>query len=137
MRICTTTALLLAGLTLGSAAHAAEPQQAPVTEGTYAGVRVAIDPATGKLRPLTAAENAKLSAAMVGKNKALGAYQGQPRNSAEARLTKRVSKNGVSVRLPADQMSQLEATVAADGSIVMTEGGAPVNHAHAHPEATK
>lgn len=136
MRICKTTALLVAGLTLGFAAQAAE-QPSTAIEGSYAGIRAAIDPATGKLRPLTAAESAKLSAATVGK-KPTGAYVGQPRNATEAGKTLRKLPSGaVSVRVPADQMSQLDATIAADGSVVMTEGGNAVQHAQAHPEAMK
>ena len=127
MRNRTTITALLAGLTLGFAAHAAEPQDQAVTQVTYEGVRVAIDPATGKLRPLTAAENNALSAAMLGKKGQQSARVGnQPRNAAEARATRRVHADGsVSVRVPADQMSQIEATIGADGQVMLHEGAAP------------
>jgi hypothetical protein len=127
MRNRTTITALLAGLTLGFAAHAAEPQDQPVTEVTYEGVRVAIDPATGKLRPLTAAENKALSAAMLGKKGKLAPrYANQPRNAAEARATRRVHADGsVSVRVPADQMSEMKATDGADGQVMLYEGAAP------------
>ena len=124
MRNRKTIAVLLAGLTLGFAAQAAEPQE-QVTDVTYAGVRVAIDPATGKLRPLTAAENKALSDAML-KSPRTARVGNQPRNATEAGRTRRVHADGsVSVRLPADQMSEVGATVGADGQVTLYEGAAP------------
>jgi hypothetical protein len=124
MRNRITVAALMAGLTLGFAAQAAEQQEPAVTETTYAGVTVGIDPATGKLRPLTAAESKRLSAAMVGKS--AQRHGNQPRNATEAGKTRRVHADGsVSVRVPADQMSQLNATVGADGKVTMYEGAVP------------
>ena len=124
MRNRKTIAVLLAGLTLGFAAQAAEPQE-QVTDVTYAGVRVAIDPATGKLRPLTAAENKALSDAML-KSPRTARVGNQPRNATEAGRTRRVHADGsVSVRLPADQMSEVSATVGADGQVTLYEGAAP------------
>ncbi|MBC7990063.1 MAG: hypothetical protein H7Y19_10845 [Luteimonas sp.] len=124
MRNRKTIAVLLAGLTLGFAAQAAEPQE-QVTDVTYAGVRVAIDPATGKLRPLTAAENKALSDAML-KSPRTARVGNQPRNATEAGRTRRVHADGsVSVRVPADQMSQMHATVGADGQVTLHESAAP------------
>jgi hypothetical protein len=131
MRNRMTVAALMAGLTLGSAAQAAEPQEPAVTEATYAGVTVGIDAKTGKLRPLTAAESKHLSDAMIGrtaigKARPAAGQPNQPRNAAEARATKRVHADGsVSVRVPADQMSQIQATVGADGQVTLYEGTAP------------
>lgn len=124
MRNRITVAALMAGLTLGFAAQAAEQQEPAATETTYAGVTVGIDPATGKLRPLTAAESKRLSDAMVGKS---AQRQGnQPRNATEAGKTRRVHADGsVSVRVPADQMSQINATVGADGQVTLYEGAVP------------
>lgn len=119
-----TVAALLAGLTLGSAAQAAEPQQPAVTEATYAGVTVGIDAKTGKLRPLTAVESKRLSDAML--NSKSPRFGNQPRNATEAGKTRRVHADGsVSVRVPADQMSQMQATVGADGQVMLYEGTAP------------
>jgi len=124
MRNRKTIAVLIAGLTLGFAAQAAEPQEKATTDVTYAGVRVAIDPVTGKIVPLTAAQNKALSAALLGKQ--LPRYGNQPRNAQEARATRRVHADGsVSVKLPADQMSQIQATVGADGKVTMYEGAVP------------
>lgn len=136
MRNRNTIAVLMAGLTLALAAQAAEPQHQAVTNPavtdpavtdiTYAGVRVAIDPQTGKLRPLTATESQALSAAMLKGNQRVPRIGNQPRNAQEARATKRVhADGGVSVILPADQMSQIQATVGADGQVTLHEGAAP------------
>ncbi len=126
MRNRITVAALMAGLTLGLAAQAAEPQSPAVTETTYAGLTVGIDPVTGKLRPLTAAESKRLSTAILGKARGAG-QPNQPRNAQEARATKRVHANGsVSVRVPVDQMSQIEARIGDDGKVTMYEGSAPV-----------
>jgi len=126
MRNRITVAALMAGLTLGFTAQAAEQQEPAVTETTYAGVTVGIDPVTGKLRPLTAAESKLLSGAMIGKAKPAAGQRNQPRNALEARATKRVHADGsVSVRVPADQMSQIEATIGADGKVMLHEGAAP------------
>jgi hypothetical protein len=125
MRNRKTIAVLLAGLTLGFAAQAAEPQE-QVTDVTYAGVRVAIDPATGKLRPLTAAENKALSDAMLKGSSRTARVGNQPRNATEAGRTRRVHADGsVSVRVPADQMSEVSATVGADGQVTVYEGAVP------------
>lgn len=124
MRNRKTMTVLIAGLTLGFAAQAAEPQEQAGPAATYAGVRVAIDPTTGKIVPLTAAQNKALSTALLGKQ--LPRYGNQPRNAQEARATKRVHADGsVSVMVPADQMSQIEAAVSADGTVTMYEGAAP------------
>jgi hypothetical protein len=126
MRNRKTIAVLMAGLTLGFAAQAAEPQDQAPTNVTYAGVTVGIDPATGKLRPLTAAENKAMSDALLRGNKQAARYGNQPRNAQEAGASRRVhADGGVSIKVPADQMSQLEATVGADGQVTLYEGAAP------------
>jgi hypothetical protein len=126
MRNRKTIAVLMAGLTLGFAAQAAEPQDQVVTDVTYAGVRVAIDPATGKLRPLTPAENQALSSAILKDRKQAPRVAKQPRNATEAGATRRVHSDGsVSVRVPADQMSEMSATIGADGQVILSEGGTP------------
>ena len=129
MRNRTTIAALTVGLTLGFAAHAqaAEGTNA-VTETTYAGVTVGIDPATGRLRPLTAAESKALSDKMVtGRQANAGSrLSTQPRTALEAGATRRVQKDGsVSIRVPSDQMSQVSAVVGEDGKVQMFEGSAP------------
>jgi hypothetical protein len=118
-----TVGALLTGLTLGFAAQAAEPQA--VTQATYAGVTVGIDPETGKLRPLTATESKRLSDAMLS-SKALR-YGNQPRNANEAGKTRRVRADGsVSIQVPADKMSEMHAIVGADGQVTLYEDAAPV-----------
>lgn len=129
MKFRITPLLLLAGFTLAGAAHAAEPQASDTTYSTYAGVTVAIDAKTGKLRPLTAAESQRLSNKMLKtpQDRALaGRYAKQPRNAAETRATVRKSvRSGVSAKLPEDQMTQMNATVDAAGSVQLSEGDSP------------
>ena len=117
-------ALLSAGLSLSAAAHAAEP---PATDDTatgyFAGVKVAIDPATGRLRAPTAEEIRQLRTAAATTPAAAPASRGKraPRNEAEARQTVRRHANGsgVMAEVPEDRMSALVATQTADGRIVL------------------
>lgn len=124
-----TTLLLLAGLSAGFAAHAAEPvADETAATGSYAGVTVAIDPATGRLRAPTAAEQAELRAAVstrLRKADPMSIARPGPRTLAEARLTMRRHPDGMmSMFVPEDMMSQLTATQLEDGSIVIGHGDA-------------
>ena len=121
MRNRTTPWLLLAGLSVGFAAHAAEPT-APAAEenvGSYQGVTVAIDPATGKLVAPTAAQLAELRAAAP---RAVSAQRGQagytPKTRAEAELTTQRHPGGrVSMQVSEDMMSYVTAVKQPDGSV--------------------
>jgi hypothetical protein len=127
-----TVILLLAGLAAGTAAHAAEPASAPA-DGTQAALTAAIDPATGKLRAPTAAEQAQLRAAAArmrttGKAQTLG--YAVPRTRAEAERTMRRHADGhVSMQVSEDMMSQVTAEVLPDGSVRVTHGEAATGSA--------
>jgi len=129
-------ALLSASLSLTVAAHAAEP---PATDDTatgyFAGVKVAIDPATGRLRAPTANEIRQLRETAGATAPATAAMRGKraPRNEAEARQTVRrhATGSGVMAEVPEDRMSALVATQTADGRVVLQhrpldEAGLPV-----------
>jgi len=128
-----TTLLLLAGLSAGFAAHAADPvtEEAGAT-GSYAGVTVAIDPATGRLRAPTAAEQARLRTAVSSRVRTadpMSIAKPGPKTVAEARRTMRRHPNGaMSMSVPEELMSQLSATTREDGSIMISHGDA---HGHA------
>ena len=117
-------ALLSAGFSLTVAAYAAEP---PATDDTatgyFAGVKVAIDPATGRLRAPTAEEIRQLRTAAATTPAAAPTARGKraPRNEAEARQTVRrhATGSGVMAEVPEDRMSALVATQTADGRIVL------------------
>lgn len=109
-------------------AHAAEPSS--TDSNTYvAGVKVAIDPATGRLRPLSNAESQALSNALLPKRSLAESkshaqrYGAMPANESAAQRTVRVSKNGtVSARVPASSIVQIRAVIDADGSLRILEG---------------
>ncbi|PPU77978.1 MULTISPECIES: post-PEP-CTERM-1 domain-containing protein [Xanthomonas] len=99
--------------------------------------KVGIDPATGKLRPLTDAESAALDqqAASAAARSATGRATpaALPQNEAAALASVRRLPNGtVARKLPATQMSSLTATRQADGRIVIEHGDdADTQPAHA------
>ncbi len=113
-------------------AHAAEPAstQSHTDTNTYvAGVRVAIDPATGRLRPLTDAESKALSSALLSKRSLAESkhhaqrYGVMPVDESAAQKTVRVNKNGsVSARVPASSIVQIRAVIDADGNLRLLEG---------------
>lgn len=123
------TLLLLAGLSVGFAAHAAEPvaEEASVA-GSYAGATVAIDPATGRLRAPTAAEQAKLRTAVSSRLRtadAMSIARPGPKTRAEAERTMKRHPDGrVSMQVSEDMMSYVIATQREDGSIVISHGDA-------------
>ncbi|MBJ6985104.1 hypothetical protein [Luteimonas sp. MC1750] len=133
-----TTLLLLAGLGAGFAAHAAEPvtEEAGAT-GSYAGVTVAIDPATGRLRAPTAAEQAKLRTAVSSRVRtadSMSIAKPGPKTRAEAQRTFRRHPDGqMSMLVSEDMMSNVIATQLEDGSIVISHGDAD---GHAAPATT-
>ena len=115
--------LLLAGLTVGFAANAGDTAPAETANGYYNGVTVAIDPATGRLRAPTAAEQAALrqSAAKTVRGPSAS---GMPRNQAEANKTiRRLADGSVMAMVPEDLMSQVVAVQKADGTIQIQHVG--------------
>ena len=127
-----TTLLLLAGLSAGFAAHAAEPvADDTAATGTYAGVTVAIDPATGRLRAPTAAEQAQLRTAVSSRLRTadpMSIAKPGPKTRAEAERTMKRHPDGrVSMQVSEDMMSYVIATQLEDGSIVITHGDADGN----------
>lgn len=118
MRNRITPLLLVSSLALASTAIAGETP-APAEENVYFhGVKVAIDPVTGKLRQPTPAEMRQLRAVMPKAAKGISIGKPMPQTKAEAERTYRRSKSGVaSVYLPESSMSNVVAVQNADGSI--------------------
>jgi len=128
--------LLLTGLTVGVAAHASEPTAVGTSDDTgyAAGMKAAIDPATGKLRPPTAAEMRALPV-KAAQNRT-GVRSAMPRNEAEARQTlRRLPNGGYKIRVPEDRMSTVTATVQADGSVRIGHAGSDGHDAASQQEA--
>ena len=118
-----TTLLLLAGLSAGFAAHAADPvtEEAGAT-GSYAGVTVAIDPTTGRLRarprpnrPAATAVSSRVRTADP-MSIAKPGRRPWPRRAAPCAATRRRDVDERAEEL----MSQLSATTREDGSIMIT-----------------
>ena len=119
MRIRMTPLLLVSSLALASTAIAAETP-APAEETVYFhGVKVAIDPKTGKLRQPTPAEMRQLRM-VVPKASGVSIGKPMPKTMAEANRTYRRAPNGaVSLELPESSMSNVAAVQNADGSITI------------------
>ncbi len=117
MRIRMTPLLLVSSLALASTAIAAD-KPVPAEEPIYFhGVKVAIDPKTGKLRQPTPAEMRQLRLA-VPKASGMSIGKPMPKTMAEANRTYRRAPNGaVSLELPESSMSNVVAVQNADGSI--------------------
>jgi hypothetical protein len=129
-----TTLIVLGGLMFAGTAIAAEPQQAPTTES---GMKVGIDPKTGKLRRLNAAESAQLDA-IAAKNKQAVAAKTKARGKTLAkgeRLTKEglvafTAVNGMTVvELDETHMTEVQATIGADGKVIVSHDGQPLQGA--------
>ncbi|MCI4569171.1 hypothetical protein [Lysobacter sp. CFH 32150] len=120
---------LLSGMVFGCMAVAAEPQTAATQDVTFNGIKVAVDSATGRLRPLTPAEERALSGALLKSGKP---FPGQPRDEKEAAATKRVHPDGtVQVQVPASVMSEVRAVQDADGTLRLYEGDVAIDHEEA------
>ncbi|MGH8033100.1 MAG: post-PEP-CTERM-1 domain-containing protein [Luteimonas sp.] len=125
MRYRTTLWLLLASLTLVGAAHAGElaAQSADETPVYFNGVKVAIDPATGKLRQPTAAEIQALRAVIAPDSRSMSIGKPMPQSQAASNATYRKLKNGgVMVQLPESSMTSLVAVRQADGTLRISDG---------------
>lgn len=131
--------LLLAGLTVGFAANAGDTAPAgngETVNGYYNGVTVAIDPATGRLRAPTAAEQAALRQSAAKSVRGPSA-SGMPRNQAEANKTiRRLADGSVMAMVPEDLMSQVVAVQKPDGSIHIQHvgPGVEIGDVHDHSE---
>jgi hypothetical protein len=120
--------LLLSGLALGVmlSAQAAEPQS-DATAITYSSIKVAVDAKTGKLRPLTQAENKALdiAEAKAARDRAARAPAGsrQPATMKEAVAARHVLANGAdAVRVPDSMLQELQVSRDADGTLHFSEG---------------
>jgi hypothetical protein len=120
--------VFLLGLGVAVAAQAAEPQPA-AAEVTFSGVKVGVDPHTGKLRPLTPAESRQLDQALTRGKKPVYAPRLAksfiaPATEIESRRTVRaLDHGGVAVKLPASQMSTVSVQRNAAGEAVIVHDG--------------
>lgn len=131
---------LLASLAIVPAAHAANDGKTADPQQSTADMKVAIDPATGKTRPLTRGESRALeaqAAAQARRTEPMGAGKKgfvMPGSEAEAAATRRVLPGGaVMQQVPENMMSTLKVTRAADGTLHMHHEGEP-SHAEAKKE---
>ena len=120
--------VFLLGLGVSVAAQAAEPEPA-AAEVTFSGVKVGVDPHTGKLRPLTPAESRQLDQALTRGKKHVYAPRlaksfVAPATEIESRRTVRaLAHGGVAVKLPASQMSTVSVQRNAAGEAVIVHDG--------------
>ena len=130
MKITHASVLLLAFAAAGTAS-AAEPAAPAYTEVTVSGVKVGIDPTTGKLRPLTATQSKALDAALLE-----GAAQSElqqrialPANEEEALKTRiPLARGGMAMKVPLTEMSTVKATLDSSGAVrVQHDGETPAD----------
>ncbi len=120
MRV-TASMVLLAGLTLACGAQAGESAQEDV-DLYFNGVKVAIDPTTGRLRQPTPAEVKALRATVQQMPTARG--KAMPATRADAQRTIRKAADGsVSAQVSEDMLLSVEATRQADGTIRISHAG--------------
>lgn len=126
-----TTLIVLGGLLFAGTSLAAEPQQATTAES---GSKIGINPATGKLRRLTAAESAKLDAIAAQKQKpAVAKAKAKGQVLTKDGLVTYTAANGMTiVELDETHMVDLTASMGADGKVVIGHGEQPQQ---ATPEA--
>lgn len=121
---------LLSGLAFATVVSAAEaPKQtakpAAETYAYYNGVKVAIDPETGRLRQPTAAELQQLRNVLPAQARSTHERKA-PANEAEARKTlRKVPAGGLEIQVPEDRMSALVATQRPDGSLSIGHADKP------------
>lgn len=132
--------LVLGGLFAAGTALAGEPVQSTTTAAPS--MKVGIDKATGKLRPLTAAESAALdaqapasanaarsSAKAVGQPASAKGIERFPATEAEARATAR-TVNGITMEKPSrEHLSSLTVVRNADGTLSYSEND-EMMHSH-------
>jgi hypothetical protein len=115
---------LLSGLAFATAVGATEVPKQTSNEAYayYNGVKVAVDPATGRLRQPTPAELQQLRTALPAQARATHERKA-PANEAEARKTlRKVPAGGVEIEIPEDRMSSVVATQRPDGTISIGHG---------------
>jgi hypothetical protein len=101
------------------------------------GVQVAIDPATGRLRAPTAADQAALASVAQMAPEANNPISRMPKDEAAALATLRVNPaKGIeaSIQIAQTQISSISARVNADGSITMYEGDEPATKSQGETE---
>lgn len=132
--------ILLGGLLFAGTALAAEPQQA----ATGTSLKIGIDPVTGKRRVLTSEESAALDAQAAqpqAKAKGVAAKTAAPFNFPatveESMANKRVVKGVVGFKPIASSMSSVTVTRNADGTVVFSENGEPIQPAKAKEMASE
>ena len=112
--------VLLAGLTLAGGAQAGDAAQD--ADLYFNGIKVAIDPDTGRLRQPTPEEATALRASVRLMPKARG--KAMPLTRADAQRTIRKAADGsISAQVSEDMLLSVEATRQADGSIKITHAG--------------
>ena len=141
-RITATAALPGLLLAFCCAANAAEPAKAQVTEVTYGGIKVAIDSATGKLRPMSEAESAALDRVLtnpLAAPQSRGAVNrmAMPATTAAAVATQRdIKGGGTAMKLPLSEMSHTVAFRDASGNVTVQHAdGSAVPQATTQPAA--
>ena len=124
-----TTLALLGGLLCAGSALASDPVPPPQPAAAGSSIKIAIDPATGKRRALTAAESAALENAAPAARMARTAVtrkQRIPATEAEAAATA-VTVNGITMMKPSQEMlSTITISRDADGKLVYSEDGVPM-----------
>lgn len=123
---------LVAGLLSAGVAFAADPQASSGAPSTAtAGMKVAIDPATGRIRPVTESESAQLDATTVVtatkrvRAASVSGYQivmAQSDEDAEA-STRRLASGAMAMKAPPSAVSTLVAHRDAQGRIVVAHEG--------------
>lgn len=137
-------AAIAAGMATHAAAQTADPQdpsqsvQEQSTQQTSGASRAGIDPATGKLRPLTAQERQQLSAQDAKKarrSEPLGAAKKgfiAPATEAEAQASqRRLPNGGLAQQVPESMMTQLMVTRDASGQLRIQHAGEGEDGTHA------
>lgn len=125
-----TILIVLGGLLFAGTSLAAEPQSTPVGSS----LKVGIDAKTGKRRQLTSEESAALDAKAAAMSKAGRASRAKdgvaiPATYAES-VAGGITKSGIDGYLaPVEAMSSITATVDANGKMILSENGRPMQHA--------
>lgn len=119
---------LVAGMGLAGVAHAGEPQD---TTLYFNGVKVSIDPATGRLRQPTAEELKALRASVKQMPASRSLAKPIPATRADAQRTIRKMRDGsVMAQVSEDMLNTVQATRNADGTLSFSESaGAPAQEA--------
>jgi len=137
-----TTLMLLGGLAFAGASLAAEP--VPQTAAPGASLKIGIDAKTGKRRQLTAEESAALDAQAVQQQagaKGVAAKSSSrytlPATVEESMANKRVVNGIVGFKPIAASMSSVTVTRDANGAVVFSENGEPIQAAKAKEMASE